>query len=73
MRKKLEVKVKINGDIRQDPELLDTYSRRLRDEILELDVDSVDYVSQPDAPKGSKGIGSAVGDMILTLDRKSVV
>ena len=67
MGKNLEVKVKINVDIRQDPELLDTYSRRLRKEMLELDVDSVDYVNQADAPKGSKGIGSAVGDMILTL------
>ena len=68
MRENLEGKVKIEGDVRQDPELLDTYSRRLRDEILELDVDSFDYISQDDAPKGSKGVSaSAIGDMIFSL------
>lgn len=46
---------------------MDTYSRRLREEILELDVDSVDYASQADAPEGSKGVGEAVGDMIFSL------
>ena len=68
MSENLEVKVLIRGDICQDPELLDTYSRRLREDILDLDVDSVDYVGQDDAPAGSKGAGaSAVGDMILSL------
>lgn len=67
MRENIKVKIKINEDARHDPELLDTYSRRLREEILELDVDSVEYASQADAPKGSKGIGTAVGDMILSL------
>ena len=67
MSDNIEIRVKIKGDIREDPELLDTYSRRLREEVLELDVDSFDYESQADAPKGSKGVGSAVGDMILSL------
>ena len=68
MSENLEVKVQIRGNICQDPELLDTYSRRLREDILDLDVDSVDYVGQDDAPEGSKGAGaSAVGDMILSL------
>jgi hypothetical protein len=68
MSENLEVKVQIRGDICQDPELLETYSRRLREDILNLDVDSVDYVGQDDAPAGSKGVGaSAVGDMILSL------
>ncbi len=67
MSDNLEIRVKIEGEIREDPELLDTYSRRLREEILELDVDSFEYESQADAPKGSKGIGTAVGDMLLSL------
>jgi len=68
MGDKVEIKVKIGGEICEDPELLDRYSRRLREEMLELDVDSVDYVSEGEAPKGSKGAGAAaVGDMILSL------
>ncbi len=68
MNDNLEVKVHIRGDICQDPELLETYSRRLREDILDLDVASVDYIGQDDAPVGSKGVGaSAVGDMILSL------
>ena len=67
MSDNIEIRVKIKGDVCEDPELLDTYSRRLRAEVLELDVDSFDYESQADAPKGSKGVGSAVGDMILSL------
>lgn len=68
MNENFEVKVHIRGDICQDLELLETYTRRLREDIFDLDVDSVDYVGQDDAPEGSKGAGvSAVGEMILSL------
>lgn len=67
MSENIEIKVKITGDICEDPELLDAYSRRLREELMELDVDSVEYADQEDAPKGSKGVGAAVGDMIFSL------
>jgi len=67
MSEKLEVRVKITGEVCEDPELLETYSRRLREELLELDIESVEYASQVEAPEGSKGVGSAVGDMIFSL------
>lgn len=68
MSKNIEIKVKILGDYQDDPELLDIHTRRLRDELLELDVDSVESIGQTEAPKGSKGVGlAAVGEMILAL------
>ena len=69
MGKNLEIKLKIVGDCEEDSEILDTYSRRLKDELLELDVDSVEHVVDSDAPKGSKGVGLAsVGEMVLSMD-----
>ena len=68
MGKNLEIKLKIVGDCEEDSEILDTYSRRLKDELLELDVDSVEHVVDGDAPKGSKGVGLAsVGEMVLSM------
>jgi len=68
MSENLDVTIKVRGEVCQDPELLDTYTRRLREEVLELDIESVDYITQGDAPERSKGVGaSAVGDMILSL------
>lgn len=68
MSKDIEIKLKIFGDCQEDLELLDTYSRRLKEELFELDVDSVEHSSITDAPKGSKGIGLAsVGEMVLSM------
>ena len=68
MSKEFEIKLKIIGDCQEDSELLDTYSRRLKEELLELDVDSVEQISKTDAPKGSKGVGLAsLGEMVLSM------
>jgi len=68
MSKDIKIKLKIFGDCQEDSEILDTYSRRLKEELLELDVDSVEHSSTTDAPKGSKGIGLAsLGEMVLSM------
>jgi hypothetical protein len=68
MSEDIKITLKIIGECQEDSELMDTYSRRLREELLELDVDSVEPSSITDAPKGSKGLGLAsVGEMVLSM------
>ena len=68
MSEDIKITLKIIGECQEDSELMDNYSRRLREELLELDVDSVEPSSITAAPKGSKGLGlESVGEMILSM------
>jgi hypothetical protein len=49
-----------------DDEELARLTRRLRGELLDLDVDSVEFADRGDAPEGTKGIGlQSVGELVL--------
>jgi Effector Associated Constant Component 1 len=51
-----------------DPEALDELTRSLRQELLELDVDSVSPVRTEPAPAGSKGLDvAAIGALLVQV------
>lgn len=43
------------------PDDVDRLTQTLRDELLELDVDAVDPLDEPDPPAGAKGLGVLAG------------
>ena len=61
----LIVALSVEGD---DPVELDELTRQLREEVNELDVDSVEQVSAGPAPGGTKAVDMAVlGQLAVTL------
>lgn len=65
--KLLDLKVQVELED-ATPEELDQFTRQLRSEIGELDVDSVEFVKEGPAPEGTKGGGWAqIGQLLVTL------
>jgi hypothetical protein len=62
-----EVIVTIEPDASADAEELEHLSTRLREELRELDIDSIDAVDAGPAPAGAKGNAMAIGSLALTL------
>lgn len=53
-----------------DPERLDELTTRLREELLNLDVDDVEKVTEGDAPAGTRGLEiAAIGALLVTLQQ----
>lgn len=50
-----------------DQELLETFVRQLRDDILQLGVDSVDFPPGPIAPEHAKGSAESLGVLVVVL------
>ena len=48
-----------------DPEELEELTAKLRRRLLELDVDAVDRTASGEAPAGARGIGAALGPLIV--------
>jgi hypothetical protein len=68
-----QAEVSIVADQDADVEELARLSRQLRDELLELDLDRVDYAAGQ-APDGAKsGTAMSVGTLILTLSDSAVL
>jgi hypothetical protein len=68
-----QVEVDIDAGTDVDDEELTRLSRWLRNELLELDVERVDYVTGP-APSGAKsGTAVSLGTMIVTLSDSAVL
>jgi hypothetical protein len=68
----VEVSVRIHDD-GVDGQQLDDLTRRLRDELIELDV-AVDGVRAGDAPAGARSIElAAVGTLLVTLSQSAVL
>ena len=60
--------VSIDADALGDPERVDAETRRLRREIAELDVESVQLPSAGDVPAGAKsGEAVALGTLLVTV------
>jgi hypothetical protein len=63
-----ELSLKINGTPESDDEELELITRRLRDEILKLDVEDVDLVKAGEIPKGARaGDVVTLGSLLVTL------
>lgn len=60
MDKASKIILQIDAGEDADKEELDQLTRQLRNEILEIDVDSVDSVKNREVPKGAKGVDAAV-------------
>jgi hypothetical protein len=66
----LTLGLQLDGGPDTDAEELDELTRRLRSELLELDVRSVDPVRAGDAPPGARAADIlAVGGLLVTLAR----
>jgi Effector Associated Constant Component 1 len=61
-----EVKLSID-DEEPDPDEVEELTVKLRRRLLELDVDAVDHPPQPQAPPGTRGIGTTLGSLVVTL------
>ncbi|MEV0056486.1 hypothetical protein AB0H34_39120 [Saccharopolyspora shandongensis] len=55
-----------------DAEELDRLTRRLREDLLQLDVDRVAIPSEP-SPEGSKGTGDLLGTLLVTVANSAVL
>jgi hypothetical protein len=63
-----ELAIKLDAGPDSDPEQLDELTRALRHELLELDVEAVEFVSAGEAPEQAKGFGLAsVGALIVRI------
>jgi hypothetical protein len=63
-----ELSLKINSMSESEDEELELITRRLREEILKLDVENVDLVKAGETPKGARsGDVVALGSLLVTL------
>jgi hypothetical protein len=63
-----ELSLKINGTPESENEELELITRRLREEILKLDVEDVDLVKAGEIPKGARaGDIITLGSLLVTL------
>ena len=66
--------IEIGAGPDDDVEDLDRQSLNLRDELLELDLDSVEPVVEAAAPAGAKGpTGESVGALLVTISDSAVL
>jgi hypothetical protein len=66
-----DVRLQVSED-GADPERIDQLARRLRDELLQLDVDDVRPLEAGPAPDGSRAFDVlAVGGMLVTVGRSA--
>jgi hypothetical protein len=63
----VELTVVLEPDPDTDPEHRERLGRQLRDELRDLDVDDVATVESGAAPAGSKGVGMALTEWLVTL------
>jgi hypothetical protein len=57
-----------------DPARLDELTNRLREELLDLDVDDVERVSAGEAPAGTRAIElAAIGALLVTMQQSGVL
>ena len=63
----VELTVVLEPDPDTDPEHRERLGRQLRDELRDLDVDDVATVESGPAPPGSKGVGMALTEWLVTL------
>jgi hypothetical protein len=62
------LKVQLEGDPAATPEELDSATRQLRSELLDLQVESVDLIASQDVPAGAKGAEAiTLGTMAITV------
>jgi hypothetical protein len=62
-----EVTVRLVPDRGDDPEVLATLAARLRSELLELEVASVEPAADPELPEHAKGAGTLAGLLTVRL------
>jgi hypothetical protein len=67
------LRIEISGDLDTDADELDQSLLRLRDELLELDVDAVDRIAGSTAPPGAKGSAELAGTLAVTLSNSAVL
>jgi hypothetical protein len=63
----VEVRVVLEPDADADAEDVERLGRQLRAELWSLDVDGVSAISSQEAPPGSKGVGAAMTEWLVTL------
>lgn len=63
----LVVQVKLDNS---DDEELDNLTRQLRSELLDLETESVDYISPGSAPPGTKGAELVLGALVVSMAPK---
>lgn len=56
-----------------DDQELDHLTRRLRTDLLALDVEDVTFPSEPPALDGAKGVGPDLGTLVVTLGNSAVL
>ncbi|MEU5789109.1 hypothetical protein ABZ754_15435 [Micromonospora purpureochromogenes] len=59
--------VQVNATAEDDQEHLAALARRLRAELLDLDVDAVEPLTDSDAPDGAKGVSALAGMLGIRL------
>jgi hypothetical protein len=69
----VELSVVLEPDPDTDPEDRERLGRQLRDELRDLDVDDVAPVESGPPPPGSKGVGMALTEWLVTLSGAGVV
>ncbi len=68
MKKRVEVKLELGAGLDASDEELEELAQQLRGELLELDVDDVEFVEEGAAPKGTKGASSIdASGLLVTL------
>ncbi len=63
----MELRVALEPDPGTDPEDVERLGRQLRNELRELDVDDVAPIEAGPPPPGSKGVGMALSEWLVTL------
>jgi hypothetical protein len=66
----VSVEISLTGD---DADETDRLTRRFRQELLDLDVDTVSLAGEDDAPPGAKGDAVTTGTLIVTLANSAVL
>jgi hypothetical protein len=63
-----QFRLQLEGDQATTPEELDLASRGLRSELLDLQIESVDWIASPDVPAGAKSAEAiTLGTMAITV------
>jgi hypothetical protein len=62
-----EVTVRVAADPSGDDEELAALGARLREELLDLDVDAVDPLPEDAAPDGAKGVAALAGALLVRI------
>jgi hypothetical protein len=63
-----QLRLQLEGDQRMTPEELDSATRQLRSELLDLQVESVDLIATQDVPAGAKSAEAiTLGTMAITV------